>query len=111
MVMYGAVRDLRKQYAEHAVLVEGGTLPATIPGVQRFERVNGATKLVLEREAGPSAVLRALVDAGVAVESYTPAEPPLEDIFVHVVTQGIGLDAGKSGTPTVDELHPVGGAS
>ncbi|HTO89718.1 MAG TPA: ATP-binding cassette domain-containing protein [Candidatus Sulfotelmatobacter sp.] len=111
MVMYGSVRELRRQYAEHAVLVEAVALPETIPGVRRAERVNGATKLVLESEAGPSAVLRSLVSAGVAIESYTPAEPPLEDIFVHVVTQGIGLDEGRSGAPTVDELHPAGGAS
>jgi len=110
MVMYGPVRDLRRQYAEHAVLVTGGTLPATVPGVTRQEPHNGATKLVLDREARATTVLRSLLDAGVAVESYTPAEPPLEDIFVHVVTQGIGLDQGKSGSPTVDELAGVGGA-
>ena len=111
MVMYGAVRDLRRQYAEHAVLVEGSAIPATIPGVRRTEAVNGATKLVLETEAGPSSVLRALVNAGTAVESYTLAEPPLEDIFVHVVTSGIGLDEGKSGSPTVDEPQRIGGAA
>jgi len=111
MVMYGPVRDLRRQYAEHAVLVEGGVIPSTIPGVSRTEAANGATKLVLEREAGPASVLRALVNAGVAVESYTLAEPPLEDIFVHVVTAGIGLDEGKSGTPTVDEPNRTGGES
>ena len=111
MVMYGAVRDLRRQYAEHAVRVEGGAIPSTVPGVSRAETANGATKLVLEREAGPASVLRALVDAGVAVESYTLVEPPLEDIFVHVVTAGIGLDEGKSGPPTVDEPHRTGGES
>ena len=110
MVMYGPVRELRRKYAEHAVLVTAGNLPASVPGVMRQEPHNGATKLVLEREARPTTVLRSLLDAGVAVESYTPAEPPLEDIFVQVVTQGLGLDQGKSGTPTVDEMAGVGGA-
>ncbi len=111
MVMYGAVRDLRRQYAEHAMLVQGGPLPSSVPGVVRTERVNGAVKLVLEREARPAAVLRSLLDADVAIESFTPAEPPLEEIFVHVVTQGIGLDHGQSGTPTVDEPSRQGGES
>src|SRR5262249_52942427 len=82
MVMYGRVRDLRRQYAEHAMLLRGGPLPSGVAGVLRTEPVNGHVKLVLEREASPAHVLRALLDAGVAVESYTPAEPPLEDIFV-----------------------------
>jgi ABC-2 type transport system ATP-binding protein len=111
MVMYGTVRDLRRQYAEHAMMVVGGPLPPNIAGVARTEPVNGAVKLVLEREARPAAVLRALLDADVAIESFTPAEPPLEDIFVHVVTQGIGLDQGRSGTPPVDEPARAGGAS
>ena len=100
-----------KENAEHAMLVQGGTLPASVPGVLRFEPMNGSTKLVLEREARPASVLRALLDAGVAVESYTPAEPPLEDIFVHVVTNGIGLDQGMSGTPTLDDAPRMGGVS
>ena len=111
MVMYGPVRELRRQYAEHAVLVTGGTLPASLPGVIRYEPANGVTKLVLERDARAPEVLRALVAAGVEIESYTPAEPPLEDIFVHVVTRGIGLDQGKSGSPTIDQAVPTGGAS
>jgi ABC-2 type transport system ATP-binding protein len=111
MVLYGPVRDLRRQYAEHAVLVTGSTLPVNVPGVIRQEPHNGATKLVLATEARPNTVLRSLLDAGVTVDSYTPAEPPLEDIFVQVVTQGRGLDQGRSGAPTVDELVGVGGAS
>jgi len=36
--------------------------------------------------------------------------PPLEDIFVRVVEAGLGLDQGRSGPPTVDELQVAGGA-
>ena len=54
------------------------------------------------------------VPAGVpgvrAVESYSPDEPPLEDVFVRVVKEGVGLDQGKSGPPTMEELHPLGAA-
>jgi ABC-2 type transport system ATP-binding protein len=109
MVMYGSVRELRKKYAEHAMLVRGGPVPDGLPGVVRSDLVDGQTKLLLERDTRPTSVLRALLDAGVTIESFMPAEPPLEDIFVHVVTRGIGLDEGKSGSPTVDEPAVAGG--
>ena len=105
MVLYGTVRDIRMQYAENAFLDEGGDVPSGIPGVRAVERVNGATKLYLERAAKSNDVLRALLDRGVQVGSFAPVVPPLEDIFVHVVETGVGLDKGKSGPPTVDDIH------
>ena len=110
MVLYGNVGDIRRQYAEHAFLVEGGPVPADVPGVRGREAMNGGVKLVLERSAEPSHVLRTLLDRGVVVSAFTPVVPPLEDIFVHVVTTGVGLDKGRSGPPTVDELPALGGA-
>ncbi len=110
MVLYGTVRDIRRQYAEHAILVEGGDVPSGIAGVKAMERVNGATKLSLERSTAPETVLRTLLDRGVSVASFSPVVPPLEDVFVHVVTTGAGLDQGRSGPPTVDEELTTGGA-
>ncbi len=109
MVLYGKVGDIRRQYAEHAFDVEGGEIPAGVPGVRARDRVNGATRLVVERSVRPAEVLRALLDRGVPVESFTRVIPPLEDIFVHVVQTGIGLDQGKSGPPTVDLDPSLGG--
>jgi ABC-2 type transport system ATP-binding protein len=109
MVLYGNVGDIRRQYAEHAFLVEGGDVPAGIAGVRSLDPVNGATKVTLERAARSADVLRALLDRGVQVSSFTPVIPPLEDIFVHVVTTGVGLDKGRSGPPTIDELLGSGG--
>ena len=51
-------------------------------------------------------MLRSLLDRGVTIESFTRVIPPLEEIFVHVVTTGAGLDQGRSGPPTVD-LDPL----
>jgi ABC-2 type transport system ATP-binding protein len=109
MVLYGRVDEIRRQYAEHAFDVEGGEVPMGVPGVKSRERLNGATRLVLERDTRPTDVLRALLDRGMAVESFTRVIPPLEDIFVHVVHTGVGLDRGKSGPPTVDLDPALGG--
>ena len=110
MVLYGRVRDIRAQYAEHAVLVRGdGTFEGTA-GVRSVERHDGESKLMLLPDATPEGVLRALLDRGVRVQSFAMSSLPLEDIFVKVVREGLGLDGGKSGPPTVDELHGVGSA-
>jgi ABC-2 type transport system ATP-binding protein len=109
MVLYGQVGEIRRQHAEHAYLVEGGDVPSGVPGVRATERQNGSVKVVLERSAEPSKVLRGLLDAGVDVRSFTRVIPPLEDIFVHVVMTGAGLDRGRSGPPTVDEHPALGG--
>ncbi len=108
MVLYGKVGDIRRQHAEHAFLLEGGSVPSGLPGVRALDAMNGGTKLTLERTADPSAVLKAALDRGVSVTAFTPLIPPLEDIFVQVVTSGAGLDKGRSGPPTVDELYTGG---
>jgi ABC-2 type transport system ATP-binding protein len=109
MVLYGNVGDIRRQYAEHAFDVEGGEIPSGVPGIRGRERVNGGTRIIVERTTSANTVLRALLDRGVPVESFNRVIPPLEDIFVHVVTTGLGLDKGKSGPPTVDLDPTLGG--
>ncbi len=109
MVLYGKVGDIRRQYSEHAFVVEGGDVPQGLPGVRAWERVNGGVKLTLERATLPAGVLRLLLERGVAVSAFSPVIPPLEEIFVHVVTAGIGLDKGRSGPPTVDQPSTSGG--
>jgi ABC-2 type transport system ATP-binding protein len=103
MVLYGAVRELRRQYAGHAIVVRAEGVPDRLPGVRAAERVNGSTTLTLEPAATPGEVLRALLDRGVAIDSFSVASLPLEDIFIKVVREGLGLDHGRSGPPTVDE--------
>jgi ABC-2 type transport system ATP-binding protein len=110
MVLYGRVRDLRRQYADHAVHVRGDGVMDGIPGVRSVRALNGESELALEPGAAPEAVLRALLERGVRIESFALASMPLEDIFVKVVREGIGLDRGASGPPTVDEPALAGGA-
>jgi ABC-2 type transport system ATP-binding protein len=109
MVLYGKVGDIRRQYSEHAFDLEGGQVPSGVPGVRATARANGGTRVTLEKTASPSVVLRSLLDRGVTIESFTRVIPPLEEIFVHVVTTGAGLDQGRSGPPTIDLDPMLGG--
>lgn len=110
MVLYGPVREIRRRYADHAVLLRTDIVPRELPGVRSIETVNGDAKLVLEPEATPESVLAALLERRVPIESFARATLPLEDIFVKVVREGLGLDHGLSGPPTVDELPAASGA-
>ena len=111
-VLYGSVRDIRRQYSEHAVYVRASDIPSDVRGVVRTEKTNGSgTKLVLAPDATPASVVRELVGRGVAVDSFTPVEPPLEDIFIRVVNEGLGLDHGRSGPMLADDADALlGGA-
>jgi hypothetical protein len=91
-------------------MVHAPSVPEHVPGVSGYERVGDEYRLMLEKDATPQAVLRALLEQGVAVESFGLATLPLEDIFVKVVRDGLGLDGGQSGPPTVDEPVLAGGA-
>jgi len=106
MVLYGAVREIRRRHADHAVMVRTEDRIESLAGVKAVETVNGEYKLTLEVDATPPTVMRALVERGIRVESFTLATLPLEDIFVKVVREGLGLDRGESGPPTADEAAP-----
>jgi len=69
-----------------------------------------ADKLVVAKQLLNLTGSVAMIDRGVAIESFALATLPLEDIFVKVVREGLGLDAGESGPPTVDQVAVAGGA-
>ncbi len=110
MVLYGAVRDIRRRFADHAVRLHASHLPADLPGVRSVVSKGSEHELTLGEGATPTSVLRALLDRGVEVESFALSSLPLEDIFVRVVQEGVGLDQGESGPPTVDQPVRSGGA-
>jgi ABC-2 type transport system ATP-binding protein len=103
MVLYGTVHEIRRRHADHAVMVRTEQTPGSLPGVMAVERANHDFKLTLEANTTPESVLHALLEQGVRLESFALATLPLEDIFVKVVREGLGLDGGSSGPPTVDE--------
>ena len=96
MVLHGSVPEIRRQYSDHAVVVRASGRLEDLPGVRSVEPFNGDLKLTLEADATPDSVLRALVERRVVIESFSLATLPLEDIFVKVVREGLGLDQGRS---------------
>lgn len=89
-VLYGPLRDIKKQFAPNSVLVKSPHLPPSIPGVATMERKGDAFLLTLTGELSPQNVLKALIEAGVEIEAFEVAPVPLEDIFVKVVKEGKG---------------------
>jgi ABC-2 type transport system ATP-binding protein len=110
MVLYGTVREIRRQHSSHAVVVRTPSTLERMPGVERIETSNGDATLTLDRETTPQTILRELLNRGVEVESFAISNLPLEDIFVKVVREGLGLDHGESG-PVAPEPEPVAGGS
>jgi ABC-2 type transport system ATP-binding protein len=102
MVLHGRILDLRRRYSDHAVQVRTDDPIGQVPGVKAVESSNGDHKLVLESDTRPESVLRALIDRGLTIESFALATLPLEDIFVKVVREGLGLEAEKP------SLHETG---
>ncbi len=109
MVLYGQVGEIRRQHSDNEFLLEADGTPRSVSGIKSMGAENGHWRLVLEKAAHPAAVLKALLDQGLAVRAFVPLVPPLEDIFVHVVQSGAGLDQGRSGPPTIDEPAVLGG--
>src|SRR6185295_13712829 len=76
MVLYGAVRELRRRHADHAVVVRTNDSLAGLPGVRDSRSANGEHVLTLEPQATSDQVLAAfdqrgqhLVGGGLGLES------------------------------------------
>lgn len=91
--LYGQVDAVRKQYASHAIIVEGEGNWATLPGVLGVEpirngngEINGSVLLHLDDHATTDSVLAAIAAAGdMSIRRFELAVPSLNDIFIQVV--------------------------
>ena len=86
-VLYGALADIKREFAPHAVRVKTDGDVNGIPGVTEI-RPSGSALLLELNGTTPQAVLSELVRRGVDVQSFEVASVPLNDIFVQVVGQG-----------------------
>jgi ABC-2 type transport system ATP-binding protein len=95
-VLYGAVSEIKRNFAGNAVVIEGQGDFGGIPGVLEARRENGVWHLALQAGTDPQQVFRSLATRdGVKIDRFELAEPSLDDIFVHVV-QGDSAEREES---------------
>jgi ABC-2 type transport system ATP-binding protein len=96
MVLYGPVRDIRRSYSDDSVVVRCDVDLKEAPGVAHVEGANGEQHVRFGDGGSPKRLLAYLAARGAEVEHFALASMPLEDIFVKVVREGVGLDRGES---------------
>jgi ABC-2 type transport system ATP-binding protein len=88
-VLYGGVREIKRNFAGNAVVIEGEGSFEGIPGVLEARQRNGTWHLALELGVDPQGVFRTLANRdGVRIDRFELEEPSLDDIFVNVVQNG-----------------------
>lgn len=87
--LYGPVDEVRRQYAMHAVVVEGEGNWASLPGVERVEvEENGRRGVTLFLKPGttPDDLLTVMATSpDIRLRRFELAVPNLNDIFIQVV--------------------------
>lgn len=84
-VLYGAIQEVREQYAENAVIVSGEGDWSKLPDVTRIvPSKNGDALLYLESNVTPDHLLRAIADGDYQLRQFELAVPSLEEIFIRV---------------------------
>jgi ABC-type uncharacterized transport system ATPase subunit len=88
-MVYGDVDDVRRRYSRSEVRVHAhGPLP-TLPSVANVIKENeDSWRLMLANGTAPSDVLATLVGAGLSIDRFEPMLAPMEDIFLHIVSEG-----------------------
>jgi ABC-2 type transport system ATP-binding protein len=86
--LYGAVEAIRRQFAQHAIIVEGEGRWETLPGVREVvahENGRRGVMLKLDENATTDRVLAAIAaDDAFRIERFERALPSLTDIFIQV---------------------------
>lgn len=87
--LYGAVYEIRRQFAQHAIIVEGQGNWESLPGVERVDlHSNGRNEalLHLRPEATTDSVLAAIAQSpAMSIQRFELAVPSLNEIFIQVV--------------------------
>ncbi len=88
LVLYGLVHEIKRNFAGNALELTGEGNFSQLPGVLETRKENGTWHMALEVGTDPQAVLRTLANRqDTRIERFELAEPSLDDIFVHVVSQ------------------------
>ena len=85
-VLYGAVNRIKRDFAGHAVAIQGNGNFKNLPGVLETRFENGDWHLTLDESTSPQEIFQNIANLkDVSVERFEIAEPSLDDIFVSIV--------------------------
>jgi ABC-2 type transport system ATP-binding protein len=86
-VLYGAVDEIKRNFAGNAVTIHGVGDFTGLPGILEARMEDGDWRLSLAPGADPQDVFRALAERpDVKIDRFELAEPSLDDIFISVVS-------------------------
>ncbi len=92
-ILYGTLKEIQDSFSSRDILVTPlSSLPSSIPGVKEIRKLNGRHHLVLEADAQPNVILKYLINAGVELNEFEIAVPPLNEIFIQVVKNQQGVE-------------------
>jgi ABC-2 type transport system ATP-binding protein len=92
-VLYGPLKEIRRQFAANAVEVELQGELDQVPGTERVLAQDGVYRMILQEGTRPEQVLESLVTRpGITVERFERVETSLDEIFVRVVGREISDD-------------------
>jgi ABC-2 type transport system ATP-binding protein len=89
LMVYGDVDDVRRRYSRPEVRVRArGPLPPLTSVANVVREDEDSWRLMLANGSAPSEVLAKLVGSCVVIDRFEPALAPMEDIFLHIVSEG-----------------------
>jgi len=84
-VLYGALREIKQQYAPGRIHLRTSEEVQELTGVRKIEKDGDTYELTLAEGVHPQDILAAIVERGLPVEIFAVASAPLEEIFISVV--------------------------
>lgn len=84
LVVEGTLEEIRQKFAGRVVRVIAESLPPDLPGVQEIRSFGREKELILEEQADPDSILRALLERGARVDLWERHALSLYEVF-HLV--------------------------
>jgi ABC-2 type transport system ATP-binding protein len=85
-VLYGDLREIKREHAEHSVIVDADGDVGAIEGVVEQRPDRDGVELILAEGTQPHEVLERLVGAGVHIRRFEVSTPSLNEIFLRAVS-------------------------
>ena len=90
MLVYGPILEMKEARASSTITVVADRQPGDVPGVDRVESSDGHYSYRARDGASADTVLRAFLDAGIAVRRFEVALPTLNEVFIEEVRRARG---------------------